>query len=57
MISWIERVIFFVREEAWENMFMGEEPNGFSLANLACIGEPYIKTAVVFWGAVNVPHL
>ena len=47
----------FVRVEAWENMVMGEETNGFSLANSACVGAPDVKTAVVFWGASDVPSL
>ena len=47
----------FVRVEAWENMVVGEEANGFALANTACVGAPYVKTAVVLWGADDVPSL
>ena len=47
----------FVRGEAWEDMVVGEEAYGFALANTACVGAPDIKTAVVFWGASDVPPL
>ena len=39
----------FVRGEAWEDMVVGEEAYGYSLANTACVGAPDIKTEVVFW--------
>ena len=45
----------FMQGEAWENMVVGEETNGFALANRACVGAPDVKTAVVFWGASDVP--
>ena len=47
----------FVRVEAWEDMVVGEEMNGFALANTVCVGAPDIKTALVFWGASDVPSL
>ena len=47
----------FVRGEAWENMVVGEKLYGFALANTACVGAPDIKTAVVFWGASDIPSL
>ena len=49
----------FVQGEAWENMVVGEETNGFALANsaLACVGAPDVKAAVVFWGASDIPPL
>ena len=47
----------FVRGEAWENMVVGEEANGFDLADTACVGATDVKTAVVFWGASDVPSL
>ena len=47
----------FVRGEAWEDMVVGRKAYGFSLANTACVGAPDIKTAVVFWGASDVPSL
>ena len=45
----------FMRGEAWENMVVGEETDGFALATTACVGTPDVKTAVVFWGASNIP--
>ena len=47
----------FVQGEAWENMVVGEEAKGFSLADIACVGAPDIKTSVVFRGASDVPSL
>ena len=47
----------FVQGEAWEDMVVGEEAYGFALENTACVRAPDIKTAVVFWGASNVPSL
>ena len=47
----------FMRGEAWENMVVGEETNGFALANTAYVGTPDNKTVVVFWGAADVPSL
>ena len=47
----------FMRGETWENMDVGEETVSLSLANMTCVGTPDIKTAVVFWGASDVPSL
>ena len=47
----------FVRGEAWENMVVGKEAYGFSLAHVACVRAPDVKAAVVFWGASDVPSL
>ena len=47
----------FVQGEARENMVVGEKLYGFSLENTACAGAQDIKTAVVFWGASDVPPL
>ena len=41
--------------EAWENMVVGEEANGFVLADTVCVRAPVVKTAVVFLGASDVP--
>ena len=38
-------------------MVIGEETNGFALANTACVRTPDVKTVVVFWGASDVPSL
>ena len=32
---------FFVWEEAWEDMVVGEEAYCFALANTVCVGSPY----------------
>ena len=47
----------FLQGEAWENMVVGGKAYGFALANTACVVAPDIKTAVVFWGASDVPSL
>ena len=45
----------FVQREAWETVVVGGGTYGFALANTACVRAPDIKTAVVFWGASDVP--
>ena len=47
----------FVQGEAWENMVVGEETNGFALAKSACVGTPDVKAAVMFWGASDITSL
>ena len=45
----------FVQGEAWEDMVVGEETNGFSRENRACVGTPDVKTPVMFWVASDMP--
>ena len=47
----------FVRGKAWNNMVVGEETNGFDLANTACVRAPDVEAAVVLWGASHIPAL